>query len=104
MARKKRGEDLADLPTDDEAQKRWKQFMRAVDSLEGKVDALNERIEALMELGETIVVALNEAADAGAPPDSLVGIFQQAKRVFGDILGEQRSKARRSSAQEATGS
>ena len=70
MAKKKpkMTEEFDEMPSGDEAAKRWREFMV-------RLDALTENVSELADMGQTIILALKEAAEQTQNP--LMGLIQQ---------------------------
>lgn len=84
--RQRKPEDFQDIPSptgDPEAGERWNAFMF-------KLGELSDRVDALTELGETIILGLKEAADTGEP---IVSVLDKIATAFQGVREEYR-KAR----------
>jgi len=56
------------MPSDPEAAARWKEFME-------RLDTLDRNISELLELGQLILLALQDAAQAGVPGGTLLSLI-----------------------------
>lgn len=84
--RKPRGkpfrEEYSAPPTGDEAGARWREFMQKLDQLNERVAQLDERVCTLIDMGETVHQALEEAAERTRNP--LLDIFQRVGAAFAE--------------------
>lgn len=90
MAKKRRAkkprfsEAYAEAPSGDAAAARWKEFMQ-------RLDDLNEHCCEISAMGETLIQALEEAAETTGNP--LLGLIQRVAAGFSEArrqYGEQR--------------
>jgi len=68
---------------------RWREFLQRPDQLAGQTTGLSDRVDELLELGQLILCALEEASRAGgtrpgAGPGSLLALVQKAIETYYD--------------------
>lgn len=79
--RKKLAEEYREMPSGDEAAKRWAEFMR-------RLDDMNVEIAELADLGQTLLMALQEAAESTGSP--LLGLINKTVRAFKEARAQHR--------------
>ena len=82
----RRRDSLKDLPTADEAQARWADFTR-------RLDQLDSSVASLLELGELLLQALQEAAQANVPSNVLLDLVQRVIGGFREARADRRGEA-----------
>ncbi len=82
MPPRKKRDPMDEMPSGEDAAKRWGEFTTKLDTLNANVMQLNENIAQLAYLGESIVQTLEESARLTQNP--LLGLIQQLSQSFNE--------------------